>query len=145
MIFSFDLKLSTKRKEHSPTRLFKSEWQEQQFGALLGCRRISHILVLIFKPVFEHWTGAHKPDRNTVLTFNTSQQCAKLLLLSLRLKGPESDTSSVISVIYRRIVASADGLGDAFDFDARDNRIIGRRASSRRITRLKSERKECVK
>ena len=30
----------------------------------------------------------HKPDRDTVMTFNTSQQCADMLLLSLRLNRP---------------------------------------------------------
>ena len=73
------------------SRPVKSEWREQQFGGLLGCIRMSHFLFLFFKPVFEHWTGGgntHKPDRKTVLTFNTSQQCAKLLLSSLRLNMP---------------------------------------------------------
>ena len=31
----------------------------------------------------------HKPDGETVLTFNTSQQCAEMLLSSLRLNRPE--------------------------------------------------------
>ena len=36
------------------TRPVKSEWRGQQFGALLGCIRISHFWFPIFKPVFEH-------------------------------------------------------------------------------------------
>ena len=37
-------------------RPVKCEWREQQFGALLGCIRISHFCFFIFKPFFEHWT-----------------------------------------------------------------------------------------
>ena len=64
---------------------------------VLALRRESRILrhcwdayeFLLFKPLFEHLTvrergNTHKPDRKTGLTFNTSQQCLRIVLSCFR-------------------------------------------------------------
>ena len=69
---------------------------------LLGWPRTTHFSSLIFKPVFEHWTGGeampkNRKERQCWLS-NTSQQCRRILLRCFRART----SGSAWAIHYQR-------------------------------------------